>query len=114
MLKIPRLLSPAGGREDEPESAGVSDAAALPPRPKVSDTPRRSPRVPTPKYASVSIHMPERSADALKRLAADSGIAFKHLTAVAVSMGIRQFVDQLASPPVAGVDLLNLKKETVR
>ena len=114
---------PAGGREDEPESAaiadagliddlaGVSDTSAPPPRRKVSDTPAR---VPTPKYASVSIRMPERSADALKRLAADSGIAFKHLTALAVSLGVRQLADQLAAPPAGGDDPLNSKKETVR
>ena len=77
--------------------------AAVPPLPRVAATRPKSPRVPTPKYASVSIHMPERSADALKRLAADSGIAFKHLTAVAVSLGVRQLADHLAAPPEAAV-----------
>jgi hypothetical protein len=54
-----------------------------------------SQRLPTPKYASVAVHMPIQSADELHELALSSGLAFKHLTSVALAIGVGRLRRQL-------------------
>ena len=47
------------------------------------------------RYVSVSVHMPEASSAGLRELAESSGLAFKHLTSVALAIGVRRLREEL-------------------
>jgi hypothetical protein len=58
--------------------------------------PARRPKAVAPKYVSVSVHMPEEAAEELKQLARIHGLAFKHLTSVALAAGVSRLRRMLA------------------